>query len=147
MSITSLIHGKLISEPKSGQSASGKAWCRASVACSIQRAKEDEPDSLIVSLVAFGDEAKKLERLNKADAVSAVGQTKLNHWIKGGETKTGIDLLASQILSPYQLRQKRPQTKEESQFTPEQKQAAQRFYSRQQSSGGEPSFVDDEISF
>lgn len=106
--ITSLISGKLIADPKSGKSANGKLWCRASVSCPTHAGKEGDPDHIVVSLIAFGDEAEKLCRLGKGDVVSATGSTKISQWkTKDGEPRTGLDMVANQLLTPYILRQKR----------------------------------------
>lgn len=108
--ITSLISGKLIADPKSGQSSNGKAWCRALVSCPTHASKESDSDYLIVSLIAFGDEAEKLCRLGKGDSISATGSTKINQWQnKDGETKSTLDIVVNHLLTPYILRQKRYQ--------------------------------------
>lgn len=111
--ITSLITGKLIADPKSGQSANGNAWCRVMVSCPVQGVKEGEPESIVATVIAFGDEARKLEKLTKGDAVSAVGSSRLSHWERNGETRTGLDVVATQVLTAYLIRQKRNHHDEE----------------------------------
>lgn len=129
--ITSLISGKLIADPRSGQSAHGNAWCRVTVACPVQGGKEGEPDSVVVTVIAFGDEARKLERLTKGDSVSAVGSSRLSHWEKDGESRSGLHVVATQVLTPYLIKQKRNHAHDqESDRTP--KEAQDRYLGRHQ---------------
>ena len=147
--ITSLISGKLISDPRSGQSANGNPWSRVTVASPVQGAKENEPDSIIITVIAFGDQANKLENLRKGDSVAAVGTTKLSHWEKDGVTRTGMDLVATEVLTPYQVKQKRNQPKDDTQG------GGDRFdnYTRAMNPGGRgsqsnsPAEFDDQFSF
>ena len=142
--ITSLISGKLIADSRSGQSANGNAWCRVTVACPVQGGKEGEPESIVCTVIAFGDEARKLERLTKGDVVSAVGSSRLSHWEKDGESRSGLHVVATQVLTPYLIKQKRnhPQDEPQSDRTP--KDAQDRYLGRNQ--GRDDGFSDD-LSF
>jgi single-stranded DNA-binding protein len=67
-----------------------------------------EEDSILVSLVAFSDTARRgLSALTKGDALSVVGRAKLTSWEKDGDTKFGISVIAEQVLSVYQLEKRR----------------------------------------
>lgn len=149
--ISALINGKVISAPKAGQSAKGTLWCRVTLACPVQAQNENEPDSVVVSMIAFGDEARKLEKLGKGDAVSAVGSAKINRWEKDGDLRVGLDLVATEVLTPYLVRQKRNQPQQEPKHNPAMQEHMSRLYSgREQhrpSSHAEPAFQDDDIAF
>ena len=144
--ITSLISGKIISDPRLGQSANGNAWCRVTVASPAQGAKEGEPDSVIITVIAFGDQAAKLQNLKKGDSVAAVGTTKVSHWKKDGVTRTGLDLVANEVLTPYQVKAKRNAPKEDQGYDQGARQAQEKLYGQRFQSGGRADF-DDSLSF
>lgn len=143
--ITSLISGKLIADPRSGQSANGNAWARVTLSCPVQAGKEGEPDTIVATVIAFGDEARKLERLSKGDAISAVGSSRLNHWEKNGETRTGLDVVATQVLTPYLIKQKRNHRESEPQHGADARRAANAFYGR--GNVGSDDDLSDELTF
>lgn len=128
--ITSLISGKLIADPRSGQSANGNGWCRVTVACPVQGGKEGEPDSIVATVIAFGDEARKLEKLTKGDSISAVGSSRLSHWERNGETRTGLDIVATQVMTPYLIKQKRNHDKDDTQSDRPPKDVQDRYLGR-----------------
>lgn len=135
--ISALISGKLIAHPTSGISAGGHAWCRVPVACHIQGSKENEPDSNVVSLLAFKEQAERLSRLSRGDTVSASGAAKVMQWTgRDGTTRASLDLVANEILTAYGVKKKRHMPHGEGIPVPEQ--TADRQY--------EPEF-DDKLTF
>lgn len=137
--ITTLLIGKVISGPKSGQSANGKRWCRVILSCPSPGGKEDDPQTTVATVIAFGDEAAKLEGLGKGDTVSAVGSCRVSQWEKDGTVRVSLDILANQVLTPYLIKQKRPHVEAERQDLA----AVNRFLGRET---GQRDF-DDQLSF
>ena len=105
-----LATGKLLKPPKLGTSKNGNAYCTASIRVPIQGNREDEPDSVFASVIAFGGEAEKLARLAAGDAVSVTGSARLSQWEKDGATHVGLDITATGVLSAYDLRKRRGDT-------------------------------------
>ena len=140
--ITSLIAGKLIADPQSGQSTNGNSWYRITVACPVQGGKEGEPDTILATVIAFADEARKLERLSKGDAISAVGSLRLSHWAKNGESRAGLDVIANEVLTAHQLKAKRSQGDNQGSRPPAD--AQNRFLGRDH---GGPDEFNDQLGF
>ena len=51
--------------------------------------------------------AEKLARLKAGDAVAIAGSAKLTSWEKDGETKHGLSVTASAVLSAYDVKRRR----------------------------------------
>lgn len=101
MSITSLITGKLLADPEQRIGGSGKPFTTAKVIA----ATDDE--SAFVNVIAFGSAAEQLVALRKGDTAALVGRSKPTAWLKAGEPKAGLSLVADQVLSVYHVRRKR----------------------------------------
>jgi single-stranded DNA-binding protein len=101
VTITALITGKLLADPEQRIGNSGKPFTTAKLIA----ATDDE--SALVSVIAFGSVAEQLVALRKGDTAALVGRTKLTAWLKDGEPKAGISVVADQLLSVYHLRRKR----------------------------------------
>ena len=105
--ITTLLSGKIVSSPRSGQSSNGNQWCRVTLVCQTHGGRDSETEaSVLANVIAFGSEAEKIKRLSKGDSLAAVGSCRPTHWVKDGETRTSLDVVAHQILTPYLLKQK-----------------------------------------
>lgn len=102
-----LISGKLSKPPKLGVGRNGQPYCTASVRVPVQGQREDEPDAVFASVIAFGEDAEKLGRLLQGDAVSVSGSARLSQWEKEGRAMTGLNVTATAILSAYDLRKRR----------------------------------------
>jgi|694.fasta_scaffold68976_5 single-strand DNA-binding protein len=111
-----LISGKLSKPPKSGTGKNGQPYCTASLRVPVQGQREDEPDAVFASVIAFGEDAEKLGRLLQGDAVSVSGSARLSHWEKDGRAMTGLNVTASAILSAYELRKRRGESNERNEF-------------------------------
>lgn len=148
MSINILIGGKLVKDPKPGTGKNGSPYCTASVRISQETQREDEPNSVFASLIAFGADAEKLARLRQGDQVSVAGSCRVSTWTsQEGVTTPTLNIQATGILSVYDIKQRKPQShpRDETGFSPEQRQAADRLYGKP-GSNSEPDF-DDQISF
>ena len=102
-----LITGKLLKAPKNSTGKNGSPYTTASVRVPIQGQREDEPDSVFASVIAFGEDAEKLGRLVAGDTVSVSGMARLSTWEKDGKTSTGLNVTATGILSAYELKKRR----------------------------------------
>ena len=49
-----LASGQIIKPPKTGKSANGQPWTSGLIRCHVVAAKDSEPDSELVSVIAFG---------------------------------------------------------------------------------------------
>ena len=102
-----LITGKLTKMPKLALGKNGAPYCTAALRVPVQGNREDEPDHLFASAIAFGADAEKLGRLATGDIVSLSGNARLSHWEKDGRTQTGVNVTVNGVLTVYQIRQKR----------------------------------------
>ena len=102
-----LISGKLTKEPKPGTGKGGNPYCTALVRVPVQGQREDEPDCVFASVIAFGADAERLGRLSAGDAVSLAGSARLSAWERDGKSGVSLNVTVTGILSAYQLRQKR----------------------------------------
>ena len=76
-----------------------------------QNRETGEQESALVQVGAFGEEAAKLAKLTKGDAVSAAGALKPTTYTKDGEQRHCLSLTATGILTAYKERQRRPGAK------------------------------------
>lgn len=102
-----LITGKLTKMPKLALGKNGAPYCTAALRVPVQGNREDEPDHLFASAIAFGADAEKLGRLATGDIVSLSGNARLSHWEKDGRAQTGVNVTVNGVLTAYQIRQKR----------------------------------------
>lgn len=102
MSVTALITGKLLADPERRTGAnSGKAFTTARMAAGT------DDESVFCSVIAFGTAGEQLAALAKGDTLAITGRTKPNAWVKDGEPKAGLDIVADQVLTAYHLKRKR----------------------------------------
>lgn len=101
MTITALIVGKLLADPETRTGSSGKPFTTARLLAGT----DDEP--CFCSVIAFGTVAEQLAALAKGDTVAMTGRTRPKAWLKDGEPKAGLDIVADQLLTAYHLKRKR----------------------------------------
>ena len=97
-----LLSGRLVRDPVTRTGKSGKDFTTALLRCDV-----GEEDPVIVSVIAFGGVVEKLGRLKAGDAVSIAGSAKLSSWEKDGETRHGLSVTASAVLSAYDAKRRR----------------------------------------
>jgi len=102
--LSALVQGKLVSDPEQRTGASGKPF--ATVRLSFA---QDNAEPALASLIAFGEVAERLLRLRKGDPLAVVGRGSVGAWADKttGEPRAGLRLVAEQILTPYQIAQRR----------------------------------------
>lgn len=100
--IDALASGKLVKDPVTRESKSGSTF----VTC-LLRCDTGEEAPVLVSVIAFREAAEKLARLRAGDGVSIAGSAKLSAWTKDGETRHGLSVTASCVLSAYDVRKRR----------------------------------------
>ena len=106
--LSAIVSGTLATDPRSGTSKTGTEWANAVVRCPVGQNRETgDQESAFVQVAAFGDEAAKLSRLAKGDAVSASGALKPSTYTaKTGEERHGLSLTVNTIMSAYMIRKK-----------------------------------------
>jgi single-strand DNA-binding protein len=105
--LNALASGTLIRTPKTGTSANGKRWANATIRVPTGQNREGDAETAFVSVIAFGDVADRLAKLDKGDAISVQGSLKATTYEKNGETRHGLEIVANAVLSPYDARSKR----------------------------------------
>ena len=105
--LNSLASGQIVRAPKAGTSASGTRWANALMRCSTGTDREGAALTAFVSIAAFGENADQLAKLAQGDAISVTGPLKQTEYVKDGQTRHGLEIIANGILTTYQVRQKR----------------------------------------
>ena len=105
--LSTLASGMLVRDPKSGTSASGTRWANSTLRVPCGKSREGDSETAFITVCAFGDQADQLARLAKGDSISVQGTLKSTEYVKDGETRHGLEIMANALLSPYQLKQKR----------------------------------------
>lgn len=105
--LDALISGKLIKDTELRTGQSGKAYCQFMLSVSI-----GEPQPMVITGIAFGDTAARIAKLGKGDSVSVIGGLKPTEWQDKatGETKHGLNITVNNVLSPYDIKQRKPET-------------------------------------
>jgi len=85
-----LASGRLIADPQSRDGAKGSFVTATLVTTG--------DESILVSIIAFGDEAEQLLELHKGDPVAVAGRAKLTSWVgRDGIGKHGVSVVATQV--------------------------------------------------
>jgi len=102
--IEALITGTLFSLAEQRQGKNDTRFVLAKV-----KAQPDEGEPLIVNVIAFAPEAcAALLALDEGDALALSGTLTPKVWTdKQGNTRPALDLVASQVLTVYQVERKR----------------------------------------
>ena len=98
------VYGRLASDPRSHETASGKAMTTGSLAVTLTC--RDEPDGVTwwLSLVAFGRQADELARCSKGDMTGIAGRLQMSRWHKDGETREQQQVVVDSIVSARTVR-------------------------------------------
>ena len=102
--IDALIQGKIYGQPVQRTAKTGKPFAVAKVRCAA-----GDGESIFVSVIAFdAAPCATLLALGEGDAVSMAGTLTPKVWTdKAGTAKPALDLVAQQVLTPYQVTRKR----------------------------------------
>ncbi len=102
--IEGLIAGKLVGVAETREGKNGTSFALAKV-----KAIAGDGESLIVNVIAFATEASSaLMALDDGDALALSGALTPKVWTdKQGNTRPAMDMIATQVLTPYQVNRKR----------------------------------------
>lgn len=102
--IDGLIAGKLYGQPAQRTGKSGKPFAVAKLRCAA-----GDGESLFVNVIAFDcDTCTALLALGDGDSVALVGALTPKVWTdKQGNTRPTLDIVATQVLTPYHVTRKR----------------------------------------
>lgn len=102
--IESLIMGKLFKDIELKKSSKQTLYCNFMLSVLVGDQKP-----ILVSGIAFNDQAEKIARFKKGDSLSVVGSLKPNQWPDKttGEIKHGLTLTVQDLLSVYDLKKRR----------------------------------------
>ena len=102
--IEGLIAGKLVGVAETRQGKNGTSFALAKV-----KATAGDGESLIINVIAFATEASAaLMALDDGDAIALSGALTPKVWTdKQGNTRPALDMIATQVLTPYHVNRKR----------------------------------------
>jgi single-stranded DNA-binding protein len=105
--IDALVSGKLIRDTQLKTAATGTTYTQFLLSVYV-----NEPENIIVSGVAFGEIAERIAKLKKGDSLSVIGSLKPTEWADktSGEIKHGLNVTASNFLSVYDIKKRKPVT-------------------------------------
>ncbi len=105
--IDALVSGKLIKQPELKVSQNGNHYTNFLLSRHV-----DEPKNVVVSCMAFGEVAERIDQLGKGDASAVVGALKPFEWQDSAtyETRHGLNLTVSSVLSVYDIKKRCPKT-------------------------------------
>lgn len=106
--IDALISGKLIRDPSRKIAKTGNNYIQFLLSVHI-----GEPETIVVSGIAFDEIAEKIALLKKGDSLAVVGSLKPSEWIDKttGETRHGLSITVNNSLSPYDIKKRKPNVK------------------------------------
>lgn len=105
-----LVEGTLTAAPVQRTSAKGKPYTTAQM-----RAAGEDGESILCSLIAFdATAAEALARLARGDSIAVAGQAAISQWERDGETRVGLKVTVSRVLSVYDAGQRRRQASQPS---------------------------------
>lgn len=101
--IQASIYGRIGKDPKPGQTKTGKPMCSCSIAVDVGNG--EDPQTLWVSVLAFGRLAEALQRYTKGDMLAAMGKLSRSHYTAAdGTERESWTLLAEALHSSRTVR-------------------------------------------
>jgi single-stranded DNA-binding protein len=102
--IDALIQGKIYGQPQQRTAKTGKPFAVTKV-----RVAQGDGDTLFVSVIAFDAQpCSALLALGDGDSIAITGTLTAKVWTdKQGQPKPALDLIAQQVMTPYQVTRKR----------------------------------------
>ena len=99
------IHGRLGTDPAVSTTKNDKPMTRVSVAVDVTPYNADDPESLWVGLLAFGQVAEDLQRAAKGEMVSAQGRMTRGRYIaKDGSERESWTMIADSVVTARSAR-------------------------------------------
>lgn len=105
------LYGRIGQDPQARQTKAGKPMATTSIAVDVS-GQQGEPETLWVSILAFGTQADTLLRAEKGQMLAAIGKmTRGEYTTKAGEVREQWTLLAESIVTAKSARPggRRPQ--------------------------------------
>jgi single-stranded DNA-binding protein len=104
--IDALISGRLVRQSELKTGKSGKYYTQFLLSVSV--GVEEQP--VLVSGMAFQEQAERIARLQKGDPLAVIGSLKPSEWTDKatGESKHGLSVVVSNCLSVYDIKKRRP---------------------------------------
>lgn len=135
--IDALITGKLIKETELKTSKNNNQYCQFLLGVHV-----GEPENIVVSGMAFGEIAQRIAKMGKGDALAVAGSLKQTEWQHKttGETRHGLSVTVSNVLTLYDIKKKRKAVDSGSSQAKPQQQGYDRLY-------GNPEPFNDGIEF
>ncbi len=98
--IQASIHGRIGQAPMPGQTKTGKAMTRCSIAVDVTGHNASDEESVWVSVMAFNRVADDLARAEKGQSLSAMGRLTRSHYVaKDGTERESWSLLADAVVT------------------------------------------------
>jgi single-strand DNA-binding protein len=103
--IDALISGKLIKDCPLKTSQNDKLYCQFLLSVST-----GDTENTVISGIAFGDNAERIAKFAKGDTLAVCGALKPTEWEdrNTGETRHGLSVSVSGVLSVYDIKKRRP---------------------------------------
>ena len=98
--LTLLASGRLVRDPRRGQSKNGNGYTTALIAVPLRKVSETDADNVLVSCIAFGEVGDSLAALKTGDSVSLSGDGRPSSWTdKHGKECHGLSVTAARVMS------------------------------------------------
>ena len=99
------IHGRAGSDPVTGETKTGKPMTRLNLAVDVTAHGAEEPETLWVTIMAFGNVAEALNRAAKGETLTAMGKlTRGRYRAPDGTERESWTLLADSVLTTRSAR-------------------------------------------
>ena len=103
--IQASIHGRAGIDPVTGETKAGVPMTRLNIAVDVTGYGAEEPETLWVTIMAFGGIAETLSRAAKAETVTAQGRLTRGHYTgRDGTERESWTLLADAVLTAKSAR-------------------------------------------
>lgn len=103
--IQASIHGRAGADPVTGETRNGKPMCRVSVAVDVTGHGATEPETLWITIMAFGHVAEALARAAKGETLTAMGRlTRGRYTGRDGTERESWTLMPDAVLTAKSAR-------------------------------------------
>jgi single-stranded DNA-binding protein len=109
--IISNIYGKVMNPSRNLQTKTGKPMVKFTLVADVTRYGENNPQSLFINVVGFGQMAERMKGLIKGDQVVVMGKLTTKKWIdKADNEKMDYQVIADSLMSKPMKSQEQNQT-------------------------------------